>query len=419
MASIVAFTDWLQAQSPQYQSSPQNIRYAGAAQTYAWSLLTRGKSFEQMLDGGTDIREKVMLTNEVNFANYGPNDVLTPTMPQVMSTAIAPWRFGSFNYSWTKNEELLNGGSSDFSDAARVMKYFDFMMKLETQFAYNAAAGVENTMFAVPDKTTMEDAGGLSPMSYFATFNDHADGLFNNITGTGTFTTRYQINPTSAGKKLFKRRLFGYTSAAITPAAGTKNMLGALDKSYIHLNFKKPYIPNTQADRNLESEGWNRKIALTSQTGCEKLMELLRLRNTNWYNASSELGLMGDLEYKGVEIFSVPALETAAVSHSDYGTPATLVTEGQSTTNVGPRIALLDTDAFKIVFHRERYFAREKPRTLDNQPFTNVVWGDVYYQFTAAYPHLCGLIAPGTVTGTFFGGNEVLTTTNGTVYGAY
>lgn len=414
MATLVSLTDWLQAQSPEYQSGPNQIRYAGVDQTYAWSLLTRGKSFEQMLSGGTDIREKVMLTNNNNFSNYGPNDVLTPSQSQTMTTVVAQWRFGTYNYMWSKQEEILNGGSADFSPEARVMKYYDFIEKKETEFAYTAAEGVEASMFAVPDLTTMEDTSGLAPMSFFATFNDHANGLFNNITGTGTFTTRYQVNPTLAGKTLFKRRLFGYTSAIVNPTGGARNLLGALDKAYIHLNFKKPFVPNSQT-RNFEDAGWNRKIGLTSQTGVEKLMDLLRQRNDNW-GAQQDLGLMGDLNYKGVEIFAIPAMETAAVYHSDYGTPATLVTEGASSTNSGPRIALVDNEAFKVVFNRERMFAREKPRTLDNQPFTNVVWGDVYYQFTCAYPHLCGLITPGTVTGTFKAGNETLTTTNGSVY---
>lgn len=417
MASLVSLTDWLQAQSPEYQSGPNQIRYAGASQTYAWSLLTRGKGFEQLLHGGTDIREKVMLSNNNNFTNYGPYQTLTPSQAQTVTTAIAQWRFGSYNYMWSKQEEILNGGSSDFSPEARVMKYFTFIEKKETEFAYTAAEGIESSLFSVPDKTTQEDTSGLAPMSFFATFNDHASGLFNNITGTGTWTTRYQVDPTLGGKKLFRRRLFGYTDPGVAPTGGKKNMLGALDKAFIHLNFKRPYVPNSNT-RNFEDSGWSSKIGMTSQTGVEKLMELCRFRNDNWGN-TQDLGLMGDLNYKGMEIFAVPAMETAAVYHSDYGTPATLQTEGASTTNVGPRIALVDTNAFKIVFNAERMFAREKPRTLDNQPFVNVVWGDVYYQFTCAYPHLCGLIAPGTVTGTFLGGNEALTTTNGTVYGAY
>lgn len=417
MVSTVSLADFQQAQSPEYLSGPNNIRYAGVDQSYAWSLLTRGKGFEQMTHGSDEIREKVMLSNNNNFQNYGPYQALTPSQSQTVTTASARMRFGAYNYMWSKEEELLNGGSADFSPEARVMKYFSFLEKKETEFAYTAAEGIEQSMFAVPDKTTMEDTSGLAPMSFFATFNDHASNLFNNITGTGAFTTRYTIDPTLGGKKLFRRRLFGYTDPGVAPTGGKKNMLGALDKAHIHLDFKRPFVPNSST-RNWEDAGWNRKIGLTSLTGVEKLMELCRFRNDNWGNTQT-LGLMGNLNYSGMEIFGIPAMETAAVYHSDYGTPATLVTEGASTTNVGPRIALVDTEAFKILFHAERMFAREKPRTLDNQPFVNVVWGNVYYQFFCAYPHLCGVIAPGTVTGSFKGGDEALTTTNGTVYGAY
>lgn len=421
MTSMVTFTDWYNAQSDEYMSGPDDIRFAAAKQAYGWSLLTRGKSIEKMLSGGTAIAEKVMLSGANTFANYGANDPLVPVRTESMTTLRAPWRFGSWNMQWTKQEEILNGASPEFTSAARVMKYYDFRTKLETQWQYDAAEGIEASAFAKPDPDTMEDFNGLAPYSIWAHLNDHANGLFNDVVAGKIWTTKMGTNPTAAGKTRLRPRLFGYQSALVNPATGLSNILDAMDEAFVHMNYKRPFVATAQAQQNFESEGWSRKIGLWSQPGITRIMSLLRQRNTNYASngtASTQMG-MGDLEYKGVEQFAIPAMTTSAVYHSDYGTPATLVTEGASTTNIGPRGLLIDTDALKIVFNRERYFAREKPRQLDNQPFTNVVWGDVYYQITCMYPWLCGVIAPGTVTGTFAGGNQLLTTTNGTPYTAY
>lgn len=416
MAMPVGFTDWYQSQTPVYLSPANMIRSAYQRQAYAWSLLARGKKMDRMLKAGTDIREKVALSGISSFANYTPNDPLTPQQGQNITTLAAKWAFGSWNMSWTKNERILNGDGEGLTDEARVMKYIDFQTVKESQFQLDATEGVEVSFSAVPDKDTMESlTAGKAPYSLPALINDHASTLFNNITGSGAFTTLHGVDPTATGKKLFRNRIFGYTSVAVKPTGGLKNMQGALDAAYIRLQYRAPFIKGAKAPQNLEDDGWARKIALISQTGAEKLQDLNRQRNDSWGSANSSMG-MGDLEYKGMEFYALPMLETGTYYHSDYTTPATLVTEGQSTTNAGPRIYIIDTDALNIVFNRDRFFEREAPRQPDNQPFTDVVWGDVYYQFMITHRHLCGIISPGTVTGSFDAGTQALTTTNGALY---
>src|SRR6185436_2631437 len=118
MPAIVSFPDWAEATGPLVLTGPEKFVNAAALQNYSWAYFMRGKPLSETVQGGSEIRDDLMLDEANTFGFYQPNDPQAPTMPQVLTRWSGPWRFAVDSYSWTEEEETLNAGSQ-FTDDAR------------------------------------------------------------------------------------------------------------------------------------------------------------------------------------------------------------------------------------------------------------------------------------------------------------
>lgn len=422
MPALTAFGDWLLAQSPVTISPEEYIRHAAIKPQYGWPKLLRGKGADgyMRLGGGTSIQEKVILSDVATFQNYSPNDPLTATMPQALSMATSYFKFGVDKMAWTQNEELLNmGATAEMTREARAIRYVRFLTIKKTEVQVSSANGMENSLFSVPDPTAMDAQSGLQANSFFHLINDFGSNscLWK---GVGVaFTTKHGITPSSATQNLFRNWVIGYNDfVANTAAPNTnRNLVDAFDAAMIRLNYVAPAPAQwAQAPQNWEDSKWPDKYALLSWTGMQKIMWILRARNTDWSARLNEVGMMGPV-CNGVELFAIPALETAAVYPDSYTTPTGLFTEGSSSgAGRGPRVYICDKSAIHAFIHPEKFFKATEPRAFDNQPFTFAVWFDLYYQFMVTAPWLCAVLSPSAATmgvDTTLAGNTYLP---GTVY---
>jgi hypothetical protein len=406
MAVPISFRDYRMAQSAVTVSGVNMIKSAVQKSRYGWVYAARAKGgMLHKYSGGDVLQEKVSLDAATTFASYVPDDVAATAAQQHMAMPTTYIVYGRDYIRWTKQEAVHNGQSGDFSDEARSMKYFNFNKSLDVRQQVSTANGMEADWAAVPNPTTMDFLGCTKPNSLFHLVNEFPNSLY--VNAGSAFTTKHGINPGTYPS--FRNHIFGYNSTAASPAANAKNIINALDTA----NERMPYSPPTgmgfdRSPDNWFSEGWGSKVGLTSHTGVEIVKDLLRQRNQTW-TMTNEMGMARPV-YNGVELVGLPSLQTAAVYPSTadatvalgYSTNTTAVTEGASTAyGLGPRIYLLDTNAYGMYVNSEGNFNRGDVIQYENQPGSFAQFVDVWYQYFNPMPWLCGVVAPGTVTGVF------------------
>lgn len=411
MPAIVSFADWAEATGPLLLTGPDKFVNAAQLQNYSWSRFVRGKEFSEVVQGGSEIRDEVMLDEANTFSMYQPNDPQTPTMPQVLTRWSSPWRFAVDSYSWTEEEEALNAGSS-YTEDARFQQYKSLLTKLEMRVQTSIANGMETKWWAAPQSTTMEAAAGKEPYSIPAFVNESTTGLFtqNLAATTNDFTTLEQIAPTGSKTK-WKNRIVGYNSSAVKPTSGDRNIINAMDDAYLQLNFRPP----AGKEAYFEPNTWNSIACFTSRKGMMVMTDLLR-QGQDWYTMreNPDAAFTGPT-YGGMELVYVPALDAAAVyKHSTANSG--LVAEGDTNAaGRGPRYYLLNAKYLKTVFHKDKYFVRKPPMSPFNQPFTKTVYINSYFNNVCTARHVHAIITPGTVSGSF----PSMTLSASQVYSAY
>lgn len=417
MPSLATFTNFQQAQGPAYLTGPNFIRHAGQKTGYAWAKLSRGKPQGAYMKTtfGTDFREKVFLSDSTTFQTYTPYDALTVTNPQTVVTAIAPEVYGYDAMTWSEQEAIKNGQNAALTTEARSMMYLDFMTQLQTRIQVSLANGMETKFLAIPT-ASMEGASQTEPCSLIHLINEFPNSLYvNNSVSMGT---KHQINPAAANNIGFRNHIFGYDSISANPTGGVvgnKNLLNAMDTASLRLTYDAPKgFAFGKQPQNWEDPGWPTKLSMWSYTGVEKIMDLARKRNDTWTRVN-EMGIENPV-YRGMEICAIPGLETAAVYTTDtYTTNTAPNTEGHTDTDGrGPRGYIIDTTGFNVLFNKDKMFQFKAPIQRENQ-FVTVQYVDVYYQYMITAPWTCGIIAPGTVSGTF----PNYTYTASQVYDAY
>lgn len=418
----ISFRDYRMAQSPVTVSGANMITSAAQKARYGWIYSVRGKgSSLHRYSGGDVLQEKVALLDSSRFASYVPDDVAATSASQVMALPTTYIVYGRDYIRWTKQEAVHNGQSGDFSEDARSIKYFNFNKSLDVAQQVSTANGMENKWAAVPNASTMDFLGCTEPNSIFHLINEFPNSLYVSVAG-GTFTTKHGISP--ATYPSFRNHIFGYNSTAASPAANAKNMINALDTAAERM----PYAPPTgmgfdRSPENWMRDGWGNKVAQTSFTGVEIVKDLLRQRNQTW-TMTNEMGMSRPV-YQGMELVSLPSLQTAAIYPSNttdateavgYGTNTNPVAEGTSAAyGRGPRIYITDSDAYGMYVNTEGYFNRGDVIEYENQPGTYAQFVDVWFNWANFKPWLTAVIAPGAVSGVF----PSITYDADTIYTAY
>ena len=412
MPAIVSFADWAEATGPLLLTGPDKFVNAAQLQNYSWSRFVRGKDFSEIVQGGSEIRDELMLDEAQTFSMYQPNDPQTPTMPQVLTRWSSPWRFAVDSYSWTEEEEALNAGSS-YTEDARFQQYKSLLTKLEMRVQTSIANGMESKWWAAPISTTMESSSGKEPYSIPTFVNESTNGLFSQNTAStaNDFTTVEGINPTTTGKTKWRNRVVGYNSTAVKPTSGNSNVINAMDDAYLQLNFRPP----AGKEAYFEPNTWNSIACFTSRKGMLVMTDLLR-QGQDWYTMreSPDAAFTGP-SYGGMELVYVPQLDSAQL-YKHTTANSGLVTEGNSNgAGIGPRYYLLNAKYLKTVFHKDKYFVRKPPMSPFNQPFTKTVYINSYFNNVCTARHVHAIISPGSVAGAF----PSSTFTPSAVYSAY
>lgn len=445
MPSIQTFNDFMTATGPSYLRSADAVINEAVKNTYAFSKLLKGKSTEQTVQGGTEIRDVIMFDDSRTYGHYQPNDTFTWRNPQVTDFIRCPWRFSIDHMSWTDHEVELNSGET----AASTKVAYKRLKRIKEQRMWTSMLnGMEEDLWDVPNVAEMEAETGRIPYSlpYFINELSQNFGGGLGLRGTRPYTassnastTVMRIDPLTETRWTNLVELYNSQPSALTPT-GTNwnavnttaltsntvyaqngahtpafsNLFNAFDLMFMRLKYEAP----TTRQEYFEKDTLNRQMILSSRLGVQQYRNALRLSNDTLvsYQDASYSSPM----YSGIDVTYCSDLDTAAIYPANSGTAAAQTIAGyngvtgangfDATANTGissfgtetgantivraPRFYFVNGNYLTPIFHSRRYFKQHPVMNHPNQPFSYVQPVDCWSNLFCNSRQRHGIVAP-------------------------
>ena len=442
MPSIQTFNDFMTTTGPAYLTSADAVINEAVKNTYAFSRLLKGKSREQTIQGGTEIRDVIMFDDARTYDHYQPNDTFTWRNPQVTDYVRAPWRFHLDHMSWTDAEIELNTGETS---ASTKVAYKRLKRIKEQRMWTSMLNGFEEDLWAVPSITGMEDESGKLPYSlpYFLSevATDFGGALGRRGTApytasTNSSTTVMRISPFTENRWTNVVELYDCRATSLTPLGTTwgtvtnqalnnntvysqqgpsgavatnhsiGNLFNAMDVMFMRLKYEAP----STRQQYFENDNLNRQMILTSRLGVQQYRNALRLSNDTL--VSYQDASYSSPAYAGIDVTYCSDLDNAAIFPAHSGTvPQTIggynaraaangafaafgTETGTNTIVQAPRYFFVNGNYLTPIFHARRYFKQHDVLRHPNQPFTYVQPVDCWSNLFCNSRQRHGVVAP-------------------------
>jgi len=387
-SALNTFTDFVASTGPSYLTSADSLINEVQKNSYIMRRFLKGADKTFVLQGGSKIKDALILDEASTFQQYQPNDTFTWQNPQVLTTYELNWRFSVDHMAWTDQEiELNSGGMSN--DALRGI-YKRLKRQKEQRMWTSMINGYENLLWRVPNKAEMEDAGGLYPQSLPVFLNEYSNGLYTN---GGYSSTIQGIDASATSKARWRPQQVTYDSSTFNSAI---NVIQAFDEMFLKVKFEAP--PTKQ--EYFESPKLNSQFIACSRKGMNHYQALLRASQDRFTGiASYQDPAYLTPSYGGIDLQYVAALDSLAV----YGTGAQNEVDaagGAGAGKKGGRYYWMNGQYICPVFHSSRYMVQKEPMTHPNQPFTTVVVVDSWWNLVCRSRQRLGIVYPTTnITG--------------------
>lgn len=437
MPSITTFNDFMTTTGPAYLTSADSVINEAVKNTYAFSRLLKGKTSEQTIQGGTEIRDVIMFDDSRTYDHYQPNDTFTWRNPQVTEYVRAPWRFHLDYMTWTDAEVELNTGETGASTKAAYKR----LKRIKEQRMWTSMLnGFEEDLWAPPSPANMEDDTGKLPYSlpYFITeLGTNLGGVLGQRgtkpfhASANTTTNVMRISPATETRWTNAVELYDAISTARTPLGTTwqnttataltsntvyaqggthtpnvSNVFNAMDLMFMRLKYEAP----STRQQYFEKDSLNRQMILTSRSGVQMYRNALRASNDTL--VSYQDASYSSPQYAGIDVTYCSDLDTAAIfpAHSGAVTQSLAgyngvtgaagafsafgTEEGTNTIVKAPRFFFVNGNYLTPIFHAKRYFKQHEVLRHPNQPFTYVQPVDCWSNLFCNSRQRHGIVAP-------------------------
>lgn len=378
------FTDFVATTGPAYLKGMDSVVNEMAKKSYLLKKFLKGGDHSFMLQGGSRIKDVLILDRASTAVNYDPDDAFNWVNPQFASTYALDWRFTADHYTWNKHEIALQAGGASGGALRGVFKN---LKRMKEQGMWTSKINfMEDCLTAEPNKTTMEAQTGKVPMSIIAGLNEGTNGLMGANTVGGAWTTHQGLDPTVKARWAPQSQLYGSASpAADNAAVATRNILQAFDLMWNDVDYE---APPTRAEY-FENADYGSMFIFCSPKGRSIYSNLCRASQDRF--KSPEDPEFNSPSYSGIELVKVNNLTTAELY---TGSSDNFTELHASATNRGPRYYWMHAKYAGPVFHTDNYFSLEGPKDHPNQPFTKVMICDTWWNFVFRSRQRHGVVAP-------------------------
>jgi len=391
-SALSTFNDFMTATDSAILTSADSIVNEAVKNNYLLRRFLKGKSDSQILQGGKTIKDQIMFDEDSTYSYYQPNATFTWENPQVLSEWEINWRFSVDHMSWTDQEIELNAGGG-LGRGARHAVYKKLKRVKEQRLWTSLMNGMESALFAVPDYSEMEDAGGTKPYSIPCFITEAASAEPLDSAGTAWGANVMGIDPSANAKWQCQSESYdSFSSGTHTADAENDGIFGAFDRMYLSVKFQAP--PTRQ--EYFESDSLYAQFIACSKVGLNSYSQILRMSQDLFAAPSRQDPAFLKPTYGGIELEYVSELDSAALyliggaMKTELGDVAAWA-EGA---DIGPRYYWVNANYLNPVFHSKRYFQRHPVMTHPNQPFTHVQPIDCWHNIVCRSRQRQGIVYP-------------------------
>ena len=384
MASALStFNDFVDTTGPAFLTSAEDVVNEAVKNNYLLRRFLRGKGPDEVVQGGTKIKDTMMFDESNSFQFYQPNETFTWSNPQVLDNWEIDWRFAVDHMSWTDQEIELNVGGG-MGKAARHQAYKRLKRTKEQRLWTSILNGMEDQLFAIPSASEMEGDGApaTKPYSIPMFINECTSSAYHTNTTAEIFTVQGINSSTQAGWQVQQK--------SYTTSGNNTGIIAAFDQMYMDVEFTPP--PSHQ--EYFEKPSLNAQFIACSQAGQRIYTTLLRDAQDTFVTASRQDPAYMRPQYAGIDLERVVALDTYAGYGKADGSQAPK-TESTADAFLGPRYYFINGNYLKPVFHSSRYMYSHPTMRHPNQPFTTIMPVDSWYNFVCRSRKRQGIVFPG------------------------
>jgi len=355
------FNDFMNLTGPRYLTSAEQVVNEAVENTYLLSRMLKGKGMDSVIQGGSTIRDTLMLDENNTYDHYQPNDTFTWTNPEVATNLEIDWRFSIDHLSWTDQEIELQVGDGLSRDAQKVV--YKRLKRLKEQRLWTSLMnGMEADLWRLPadsGTTDMESTTGKVPYSIPAFIHEDNSGAAHWNFGSDTLQG---LDISVAGSK-YNNQVSNYDYADPDDSDGDNDgLLDAFDEMFLKVQFIRG--------------------------GINLYKRMLRDANDTLVNRQDPA--YNNPQYSGIDVMYISKLDSAAIfDNSSTGAVET------SATTAGYRYYWVNANYLTPVFHSRRYFFKHDVMQHPNQPFTHVQPVDCWWNMFCSSRMRQGIVAPG------------------------
>ena len=391
-STLDQFTTFWQSTGARYLTGLENVINMATKTTYTMPNLLSGSSFEDMVQSGEVIKDRVFFNPTATFQRINPDEELTYQNPQSGVDWTVPWAIAVAHTGWNKWEFSLN---SDQMRPEALAHVFKKVRKQKFQNLYtDVCNSLDDELWAVPVAAMESTTSTLVPRSIPYIINEfinaqHGDGVSAVISANLqniSSTTYADWQPVRVG--------YGYESTDAASSAGTKGIFASLTNAFLRTNFAA--LP---AHPEHSEKASSPDVIMTQTQGVINFEHAVRVNQDEFRGVGKTSGedpaYMGPT-FRNVAIKHIAALDTAAIYPTGENEAemldATLAVYSDLTqdsanysiaggsvgvtatavANSGPRYYGINGRYLRPVFHGSDFMSFEPIITPEKQPFNRV-----------------------------------------------
>ena len=392
MASALStFNDFVDTTGPSFLTSAQDVVNEACRNNYLLRRFLKGKGPEEVVQGGTKIKDTMMFDEKNSLQYYQPNETFSWENPQVLDNWEIDWRFCVDHMSWTDQEVELNTGGG-MGRGARHQQFKALKRTKEQRMWTSILNGMEDALFRAPNSTEMEGGAAAATRPYsIPTFVNECDNGSYNSSATTAFSTVQGITTSATAYTKWQPKQVTYGNATANASNG---VISAMDQMFMDVQFTPP--PSHQ--EYFESPSLNAQFIACSQAAQRIYTRQLRELQDTFVTAGRQDPAYMRPQFAGIDLERVVALDTYA-GYGGTGGGGTLGTEQTAAgtgNKKGPRYYFVNGNYMKPVFHSARYMYTHPSMRHPNQPFTTIVPVDSWMNFICRSRQRQGIVFPST-----------------------
>ena len=387
MTALSEFTDFQNMSPPIYLRGPTEMVNDAIVQVPLLGRLLLNRDMNQILQGGSTIRDTIKLNVTTTYKTYSPGSPYGGyPIRQSSSLNEIRWRYSRDHMAWTEAELLQNIPAGQTAQA-RGGVYKKLQYSKEQDLWTSIFNGIEDQLLApAADETAnMESAGGEKPYSLYALINEETNRVANGWTVVQNIS---RTDGSANATNWQNRRVLYDANQPDDQDSDNDGLLDAFEEMYLTLQFIPPRLPGTEQFFQRSGRDPVKMFIAASTSGVQVYKRRLLERNDTL--AGREDPAFTAPKYGGIDVVQVSNLGSATL----YDGASTPATESNATTS-GSRYFWIDGNFLTPIFHVSKFFDKQKSFVLQEQPDTTVQIVSVWYNLFLNSALRQGIVSPG------------------------